>query len=87
VLACRLPPGSRIVLLTGASSGIGRESALGFARLGDTVVGVASHEPALRELAEQQPGIEVEVCDLMVAEERAALVAGCSSGTGASTCW
>jgi NADP-dependent 3-hydroxy acid dehydrogenase YdfG len=67
-------PGSRTVLLTGASSGIGRASALCFARLGDTVVGVASHEPALRALAEEQPGIEVEVCDLMVAEERAALV-------------
>jgi short-subunit dehydrogenase len=67
-------PGHRIVLLTGASSGIGRKSALAFARLGDTVVGVASHGPALRALAEQQPGIEVEVCDLVVAQERAALV-------------
>ena len=67
-------PGPRIVLLTGASAGIGRESALRFARLGDTVVGVASHEPALRELAAEQPGIEVEVCDLVVPEQRAALV-------------
>ena len=67
-------PGSRIVLLTGASSGIGRESALRFAGLGDTVVGVASREPALRALADGQPGIEVEVCDLMVADERASLV-------------
>ena len=67
-------PGHRIVLLTGASAGIGRESALRFARLGDTVVGVASHEPALRELAAEQPGIEVEVCDLVVPEQRAALV-------------
>lgn len=67
-------PGSRIVLLTGASAGIGRESALRFARLGDTVVGVAAHEPALRELAAEQPGIEVEVCDLVDAQQRAALV-------------
>src|SRR5687768_1969998 len=67
-------PGPRIVLLTGASSGIGRESALRFARLGDTVVAVASREPALRALADEQPGIEVEVCDLMVAEQRAVLV-------------
>ena len=72
-------PGSRIVLLTGASSGIGRESAVRFARAGDTVVAVARHEPALRELADEQrdtPGrIDVEVCDLDVAAEREALVA------------
>jgi NAD(P)-dependent dehydrogenase (short-subunit alcohol dehydrogenase family) len=67
-------PGSRIVLVTGASSGIGRECALRFARLGDTVVGVARHEPALRELTAEQPGIEVETCDVTVAAERAALV-------------
>ena len=68
-------PGDRVVLLTGASSGIGRESALRFARAGDTVIAVARHEPALRELAAEQPGIEVEVCDLDVAAEREALVA------------
>ncbi|HEU0103977.1 MAG TPA: SDR family NAD(P)-dependent oxidoreductase [Mycobacteriales bacterium] len=67
-------PGDRVVLLTGASSGIGRESALRFARAGDTVVGVARHEPALRELAAEQSGIEVEVCDLDVAADREALV-------------
>lgn len=67
-------PGPRIVLLTGASSGIGRESALRFARRGDVVVAVASHRPALDELAAEQPGIEVEVCDLTVTGQRAALV-------------
>jgi NAD(P)-dependent dehydrogenase (short-subunit alcohol dehydrogenase family) len=67
-------PGTRIVLLTGASSGIGRESALRFARAGDTVVGVARHLPALRTLAAEQPGIEVEQCDLTVASARGALV-------------
>jgi NAD(P)-dependent dehydrogenase (short-subunit alcohol dehydrogenase family) len=67
-------PGARVVLLTGASAGIGRESALRFARTGDTVIGVASHAPALEELAAGTPGIEVEVCDLVVAEQRAALV-------------
>jgi NAD(P)-dependent dehydrogenase (short-subunit alcohol dehydrogenase family) len=68
------PPGSRVVLVTGASSGIGRECALRFASLGDTVVGVARHEPALRELADEHPGIEVEVCDVTDADARVALV-------------
>jgi NAD(P)-dependent dehydrogenase (short-subunit alcohol dehydrogenase family) len=66
-------PGSRIVLVTGASSGIGRECALRFARLGDTVVGIARHAPALRELAAEQAGIHVATCDVTVAAERAAL--------------
>jgi NAD(P)-dependent dehydrogenase (short-subunit alcohol dehydrogenase family) len=68
------PPGSRVVLVTGASSGIGRECALRFASLGDTVVGVARHEPALRELAAGHPGIEVEVCDVTDADARVELV-------------
>ena len=67
-------PGPRVVLLTGASAGIGRESALRFARGGDVVVGVASHAAALRELATEQPGIEVEVCDLVDALQREELV-------------
>lgn len=70
----RPAPGSRVVLITDASAGIGRESALRFARAGDTVVGVALHEPALRELAARQPGIDVQTCDLDVADKRAALV-------------
>ena len=65
---------SRVVLITGASSGIGRECALAFARRGDTVVGVARHAPALEELAAEQPGIRVETCDVTDADERASLV-------------
>ena len=67
-------PGSRVVLVTGASSGIGRECALAFARRGDVVVGIARHAPALQELAAAHPGIEVETCDVTDAGERAALV-------------
>ena len=40
----------RVVLLTGASSGIGRVSARAFAARGATVVTVARREPLLREL-------------------------------------
>src|SRR5689334_21168856 len=67
-------PGSRVVLVTGASSGIGRECALRFARLGDTVVGVARHAPALEELAAHLPTIQVRACDVTDAGARAALV-------------
>lgn len=68
------PPGARVVLITGASSGIGRECALRFARLGDIVVGVARHAPALEELAAEHPRVRTEVCDVTVAAERASLV-------------
>jgi NAD(P)-dependent dehydrogenase (short-subunit alcohol dehydrogenase family) len=68
------PPGSRTVLVTGASSGIGRETALRFARRGDTVVGVARHEPALGEVADEQTGVHEEVADVTDAAERVALV-------------
>jgi short-subunit dehydrogenase len=67
-------PGCRVVLVTGASSGIGRECALAFARRGDTVVSAARHAPALTKLAAEHPGIQVETCDVTDAAERAALV-------------
>ncbi len=67
-------PAPRTVLLTGASSGIGRASALRFAAAGDRVVAVARHAPALQELAAEAPGIEVETCDLRDADQRTALV-------------
>jgi NAD(P)-dependent dehydrogenase (short-subunit alcohol dehydrogenase family) len=73
VVAAR--PGRRVVLVTGASSGIGRECALRFARLGDTVVGVARHAPALDELAAAHPGIRVRVADVTDPDDRATLVA------------
>jgi short-subunit dehydrogenase len=41
-----------VALVTGASSGIGRETALLLARLGATVIAVGRNEPALAEISE-----------------------------------
>ena len=43
---------SRVVLITGASHGIGHASALRFAALGDRVIAVARNPERLRELVE-----------------------------------
>jgi short-subunit dehydrogenase len=47
------PLGDQVVVITGASQGIGRETALSFAARGASVVVAARNEMALRELAAQ----------------------------------
>jgi NAD(P)-dependent dehydrogenase (short-subunit alcohol dehydrogenase family) len=49
--------GERVALVTGASRGIGRASALALARAGHRVVAVARNTPLLEELA-REPGID-----------------------------
>lgn len=63
------------VVVTGASSGIGRETAVLLARRGARVWAVARSADLLEELAATQPGITPLVADLTNDAERAALVA------------
>ncbi len=49
----RKPEQRSVVIVTGASSGIGREAALAFAARGSTVVGVARRQPLLDEVMQQ----------------------------------
>jgi short-subunit dehydrogenase len=69
-----------VALVTGASSGIGRATALDLAAAGATVVGVARREPLLRDLAAEMarrgtPG-ETAVCDVTDAAAVERAVAG-----------
>ena len=55
------PLKDKLVLVTGASAGIGRATARTLARAGARVVVAARREERLRELAEELPGAEVRV--------------------------
>jgi short-subunit dehydrogenase len=66
----------KVVVLTGASAGIGRETAVRLARRGATVVACARDLDRLTALAAEVPGVEPVRCDVSVAADRAALVAG-----------
>ncbi|MCW2715704.1 MAG: short-chain dehydrogenase/reductase [Frankiales bacterium] len=64
----------RVVVVTGASSGIGRETAERFVRAGATVIGCARDEDRLRAAADEV-GMSVRRCDVTVAQDRDDLVA------------
>ncbi|HWL37922.1 MAG TPA: SDR family oxidoreductase [Frankiaceae bacterium] len=66
----------KVVVLTGASAGIGRETAVRLARRGATVVGAARDLARLERVAEEAPGFEPVRCDVSVAADRSALIAG-----------
>ena len=54
----------RVVVITGAGSGIGRSAALAFARAGAHVMGVGRRQEALDATARQHPGIAVFATDI-----------------------
>ena len=64
----------KVVVLTGASAGIGRETAVRLARRGATVVAAARDLTRLEQLASSSPGVEPVRCDVSVAADRSALV-------------
>jgi len=64
----------RVIVVTGASAGIGRATASRLSRAGATVVGCARDPVRLAALAAATPGIETRVCDVTDPDHRAALV-------------
>lgn len=74
----------RLVLITGASEGIGRAAALGFAARGDRVVAVARHAERLQSLAAEAAGgmILPLVADVTDPMSIAAAAAGVQSEAG-----
>jgi NADP-dependent 3-hydroxy acid dehydrogenase YdfG len=61
----------QVAVVTGASAGIGRDTAIRLTELGATVVGCARDATRMRDL-----GFDARRCDVSVAADRAALIEG-----------
>jgi|tagenome__1003787_1003787.scaffolds.fasta_scaffold20977120_1 NADP-dependent 3-hydroxy acid dehydrogenase YdfG len=82
----RTPPAGRlsgrVVLVTGASAGIGRATALRLAASGATVVGCGRDLQALAEVSAQSTNLLTRQCDLGDDDERAGLIASVAAEFG-----
>jgi uncharacterized oxidoreductase len=72
----------RVVVVTGGTSGIGREFALRLAAAGAKVIACARNETGLRELQTRCPAIETIRCDVTVRPDVVALEAAIQDGFG-----
>jgi NADP-dependent 3-hydroxy acid dehydrogenase YdfG len=66
----------RVIIVTGASAGIGRATAQRLADRGAKVIACARDERRLQHLAAGNPNIEVRTCDVTSSADRVALVDG-----------
>ncbi|WP_290057076.1 SDR family NAD(P)-dependent oxidoreductase [Amycolatopsis solani] len=64
----------RVVLVTGAGSGIGRAAAIAFAAVGAHVLGIGRRQDALAETAREHPGIDTFAADVRSAGAPGAIV-------------
>lgn len=68
------PFDGKAVIVTGAGSGIGRATALEFARAGARVLGVGRREDALEETARRHPGVTAFPADVTAPDAPGAIV-------------
>ncbi|MDQ1635982.1 MAG: hypothetical protein QOJ32_2791 [Frankiaceae bacterium] len=71
-----IPVEGRVIIVTGATSGIGRATAERLLRHGAVVVGCARDEQRLTHVAAEVPGLEPQRCDVTSSKDRAALIDG-----------
>ncbi|HEV7976640.1 SDR family oxidoreductase [Amycolatopsis sp.] len=73
---------NRVVIVTGAGSGIGRATAIAFAEVGAHVLGVGRRKEALEETARRHPAIEAFAADICSDDAPEAIIDAAGSRWG-----